>query len=366
MYRRLRILFNVIILFILAVIYSAQTALPVYAIDICANHGYYQHCERPGDPNDRWVISPHESVGGNILKIITAGGAGDVCAYDHNGGYECYQGQTCAEDPPGPNDQTPRNPRCVGAVAPGVQTRPATCTCDKPPGQSGGGGNNGFHCQKPDGTPGDQQFCNDARTACMPDPQSTNANTPGVLCNSGHAGRQYPTLVPPPPPPCVQFDAQGKCQEVSTALGNLKTDPSGFITTVFGILLSVSGGIALLLIIRAGYWLMTSGGQPEKINNARDQLIAAIVGLIFLIFSLVMLQVIGVEILKAPCFFSNGAGCNDNAAGGGAAPAAGAGVPGTKGVGGAGLPAAPAGGVNAPAIPAGGGAALPVPNFQAP
>jgi hypothetical protein len=69
-----------------------------------------------------------------------------------------------------------------------------------------------------------------------------------------------------------------------------------------GVLLGLSGGIALLLIMKAGYQLMTSEGKPEQIQAGRDQLIAAIVGLVFLIFSLVFLQIIGYDILRVPCF----------------------------------------------------------------
>jgi hypothetical protein len=47
---------------------------------------------------------------------------------------------------------------------------------------------------------------------------------------------------------------------------------------------------------------MTSQGKPESIQEGRDQIIAAIVGLAFLIFSLVFLEVIGVNLLRIPDF----------------------------------------------------------------
>jgi hypothetical protein len=92
----------------------------------------------------------------------------------------------------------------------------------------------------------------------------------------------------------------GKCLEVNTALGGFATDPAGFVTRLLGFLLGISGGIALLLIIRAGYQVMISRGDPEKIGEAREHLTSAIVGLLFIIFSLVILEVIGVDILKIP------------------------------------------------------------------
>lgn len=94
-----------------------------------------------------------------------------------------------------------------------------------------------------------------------------------------------------------------KCTKVNTGLGiPLSTDPVGFVKSIFGIILSLSGGIALLLIIFSGYKLMLSQGNPEKAQEAKETLTAAIVGLLFIIFSLVILQVIGVDILRIPGF----------------------------------------------------------------
>lgn len=105
-----------------------------------------------------------------------------------------------------------------------------------------------------------------------------------------------------PPPPCAKLE-NGKCTEVDTGLGiPIKTKPADFIKSIFGILLGLSGGIALLLIIASGYRLMASQGNPEKLQGAREMLTSAIVGLLFIIFSFVILQVIGVDILKIPGF----------------------------------------------------------------
>ncbi len=102
---------------------------------------------------------------------------------------------------------------------------------------------------------------------------------------------QFPT----PEPICKG----GFCE---TALGKIFTDPTNFVRNFFGILLSLAGGIALILIIISGYRLMASGGNPEKVQAAREQLTSAIVGLLFIIFSLSILQIIGVDILKIPGF----------------------------------------------------------------
>lgn len=45
---------------------------------------------------------------------------------------------------------------------------------------------------------------------------------------------------------------------------------------------------------------MTSQGDHEKVKEAREILTSAIIGLLFLIFSLVILEVIGVDLLHIP------------------------------------------------------------------
>ena len=93
-----------------------------------------------------------------------------------------------------------------------------------------------------------------------------------------------------------------KCTAVPTAFGVLNVDPKQIVSTLLGIVLGFVGGIALLLIIYAGYKLVTSRGNPEQIESARETLTSAIIGLLFIIFSVVILEVIGVDILKIPGF----------------------------------------------------------------
>jgi hypothetical protein len=112
-----------------------------------------------------------------------------------------------------------------------------------------------------------------------------------------------PNLIIPPPHCDVEF-VNGKCPSIKSALGNLFTDPAKLINSFFIILLSISGFIAVILIIISGYKIMVSQGNPEKLKDAREELIAAIVGLLFIIFSFVFLQTIAQDILKLPGFGS--------------------------------------------------------------
>ncbi|OGH15728.1 MAG: hypothetical protein A3C22_00830 [Candidatus Levybacteria bacterium RIFCSPHIGHO2_02_FULL_37_10] len=135
-------------------------------------------------------------------------------------------------------------------------------------------------------------------------PQSTTviqSSQPGAsLEESTLFSEPTPTY---PPPPCAEgCFKDGKCTCVDTAIGRISTNPAEFVKSVFSLVLGLSGGIALILIIFSGYKLIASQGNPEKTTAARDQLISAIVGLLFIIVSFVILEVIGVDILKIPGF----------------------------------------------------------------
>ena len=111
-------------------------------------------------------------------------------------------------------------------------------------------------------------------------------------------GCQGPGSGNPPLSICGGIES-GNCD---TAIGSLPTNPTSLLTQVFSIVLAIAGVAALGLIIASGYRLMVSQGNPEQVKGAREQLTAAIIGLLFIIFSLVILQVIGANILKIPGF----------------------------------------------------------------
>ena len=123
-------------------------------------------------------------------------------------------------------------------------------------------------------------------TAVIPSPSSPPSPT----------ARVFPTLLPP----CANPDINGNCTTIKTAVGEVPTDPTGFIKWLFGLILGMGGGIALLLIIYSGYKLMASRGDPEKTKGAKETFTSALVGLIFLIFSMVILQVIAGTIINIP------------------------------------------------------------------
>lgn len=83
-----------------------------------------------------------------------------------------------------------------------------------------------------------------------------------------------------------------------TAIGDIKINPQDLIKRLFAVILTISGALAVLLIIMSGYRLTASQGNPEAVQNAREQLTAAVIGLIFVILSFTILQFIGINILN--------------------------------------------------------------------
>ena len=130
---------------------------------------------------------------------------------------------------------------------------------------------------------------------------------PGLSCqyagNSQEGGQPHPGPISYvyqcDTPPSEQGDTSCAADGswCDTAFGRVYTTGAGITKALFSVLLSISGALAVLLIIISGYRMMTSQGNPERLQAAREQLIAAIVGLLFIIFSLVILQTIGVDLL---------------------------------------------------------------------
>lgn len=170
------------------------------------------------------------------------------------------------------------------------------CTCDQP--DTPGDGNNGYTCLgTSDGKPY-HAACPDKTKACV-----QNGTAIACVDETGKLNQPPPTA-PPAQPPCDKnnYNTQGGCALVHTSIGDISTNPQGFISSLFGVLLSISGAIAVIIIMISGYKMIMSQGDAEKIQGAKESITAAIVGLLFLIFSLVILQVIGVDVLKLPGF----------------------------------------------------------------
>jgi len=98
---------------------------------------------------------------------------------------------------------------------------------------------------------------------------------------------------------CVSCSSSG----VWTSIGCVKNNLNSFIgETVFGMGIGLGGGFSLLCIIYAAFMMQSSQGNPEKLKKAQEMITSCIMGLMLIIFSVFILRLIGVNILKIPGF----------------------------------------------------------------
>src|SRR3989344_4807986 len=102
----------------------------------------------------------------------------------------------------------------------------------------------------------------------------------------------------------VCFDSSGNkiqdCdnpEDADTALGCIPTTPRDLVQWVLKYAILMGGGIAFLLSVWGGATILLSAGNPEKINEGREIIVSAISGLLFIVFSVFLLRLIGVDIL---------------------------------------------------------------------
>jgi hypothetical protein len=131
-------------------------------------------------------------------------------------------------------------------------------------------------------------FYNDPSCICLPQENQTEK-----LCQSylAHNQKEYDL--------CVQC-AKNK-QGIWTAIGCVDGDLNKFISNfILNIAIGIAGGIALLCILYAAFQIQSSQGNTEKIKKAQELLVSCITGLIMIIFSIFILKLIGVNILRIP------------------------------------------------------------------
>jgi hypothetical protein len=118
-------------------------------------------------------------------------------------------------------------------------------------------------------------------------------------------GTPSPTSTPRPtntprPLPALCITSSG-VRGIESAIGCIAvgdTNEFSLFVTQWGV--GIGGGIALLLIIYAIILITTSAGDQHKLQAGKELLTAAVAGLLLMLFSVFILRLIGVDILKIP------------------------------------------------------------------
>lgn len=96
-------------------------------------------------------------------------------------------------------------------------------------------------------------------------------------------------------------------QGVWTGVGCIPSDLGKFMGTTFlPWSIGIGGGVAMLVLMYASYLYATSRGAPDKLKKARDYLNSGLIGLLVIIFSVFILQLLGLTILRIPGIFGGG------------------------------------------------------------
>lgn len=104
---------------------------------------------------------------------------------------------------------------------------------------------------------------------------------------------------------CFGKDKKAPTGKLWTAVGCIDTSAPGIVRSLLSVGLGLSGGVVLLSILVGAFMLATSAGEPKKVQEAQEIISAAIIGLLFVIFSAIILQFIGASILHVPGFLGN-------------------------------------------------------------
>lgn len=84
---------------------------------------------------------------------------------------------------------------------------------------------------------------------------------------------------------------------INTAIGCIPFEDMTQITQFFlRWAVGMAGGLALILIVVASYRIMTSQGDPRRMQGGQELLLSAIGGLVMVVLSVYLLRFIGVDL----------------------------------------------------------------------
>lgn len=114
---------------------------------------------------------------------------------------------------------------------------------------------------------------------------------------------------------CMQIpdrmhDAKDRCEtcfqenKIYTAIGCISFEDQGLgaVKALSTVGLGMAGGTSLLMGLVAAFKISYGQGEPKQLSDAKEMLGSAGVGILFVIFSVVILQFIGVNLLQIPGF----------------------------------------------------------------
>lgn len=97
--------------------------------------------------------------------------------------------------------------------------------------------------------------------------------------------------------------AQCPAGKQDTGLGCVATNSAtSFTSDIYSIGLGLIGGVALISILIGAYLILTSQGDPVKLQNGKSYIVYAIIGLVLAIGGYAFYRIVGADILRIPGF----------------------------------------------------------------
>lgn len=132
--------------------------------------------------------------------------------------------------------------------------------------------------------------------------------TPKTTCDECGWCNRYVT--PPAPSPfnwqqchdCLNPSGSFTNKRYYTVFGCIDTDAGPLVQNILRIVFGIAGGSAFLSIIYGAVLVLTSTGDPERLQSGKDTITSSLIGLLLVIFSVFLLRVVGMDILKFPGF----------------------------------------------------------------
>lgn len=98
-------------------------------------------------------------------------------------------------------------------------------------------------------------------------------------------------------------DASGHYQGIETAIGCIEVTSSHSLTgTLFNIFTLTGGGIAFALILFGGLQVLTSSGNPKRVQAGKELITSALTGMLLIIFATFVYRFIAGDFLELPDF----------------------------------------------------------------
>ena len=137
---------------------------------------------------------------------------------------------------------------------------------------------------------------------CCTGPGCNPASLPPYSCAPYHCDTQKDCDDKAPAPAPAAGAATPTCgadnSGTPTALGCIPNEPAAAIAKILPWAIRLGTGLAFLLFLYGAFTLITAGSDPQKVDTGKSIITSAAAGLIFIILSMLLLRVIGVDILE--------------------------------------------------------------------